>query len=73
MPRFDRTGPEGAGALTGWADGDCKPDDAEAEVQNNVADKGERPMRRRLFFYGRRWSRMGGRGRRGRGRGRRLS
>jgi hypothetical protein len=69
MPGFDRTGPAGAGPLTGWGEGDCRPQDAEVEWQEAGVRTTGRPMRRRLFLYGRRWARMGGRGRRGRGRG----
>ncbi len=32
MPRRDRTGPTGAGPMTGWGDGDCTEQDAASYV-----------------------------------------
>ena len=72
MPRFDGTGPEGAGPLTGWGDGECTDENVENEVQDVGAAVCGRPMRRRATLLRRRWSRLGRRGRgRGPGRGRR--
>ena len=68
MPRFDGTGPESAGPLTGWGDGDCTDEKLESTEQNPVTDMGRRPIRRRGFFSR---ARIGGRGRGVRGLGRR--
>ncbi len=70
MPRFDKTGPEGAGSLTGWGDGDCTDEKTENATPNvNTVMRG-RSMWRRPFFSRWRRTRLGGRGRGGRGPGR---
>ncbi|MDF1513691.1 MAG: DUF5320 domain-containing protein [Anaerolineae bacterium] len=68
MPGFDKTGPEGAGAKTGWGEGDCDDVVAETTDSENVQPTLLRPMRRRRFFSRRSWPGPFGRGRRGRGR-----
>lgn len=70
MPRNDKTGPEGAGSLTGWGDGDCTDEPTENTVQNTDTGMGWRQLWRRPFFSRRRWARLGGRGGGGRGPGR---
>ena len=71
MPRYDGTGPERAGPLTGWGDGDCIDEKVESTEQNPVTDIRRRPMRRRAFLTREYGSRIGRRGRGVRGLGRR--
>ena len=74
MPRFDKTGPGGAGPATGWGVGDCTDEQIENAVPaadpNTDTVMPWRLLRRRPSFLRRRWSRPGGRGRGGRGPGR---
>lgn len=72
MPRYDGTGPQGGGPLTGRGDGYCAVKMPEEGQPYGVAGIQQRPLG---DFFGRLtgWvPRLGGRGRRaGRGRGRR--
>lgn len=75
MPRFDGTGPQGAGPLTGWGEGYCADDQPTNMAQSGRPGIGWWPMRRRAYYP--RWRRSlpfgRGRGGRGPGRGRRGS
>ena len=68
MPRFDGTGPESAGPLTGWGDGNCPDENVDNTTQNADTATRRRPLRRRRFFMRQRRPRMVGRGRGRRGR-----
>jgi hypothetical protein len=72
MPRFDGTGPQGGGPLTGRGDGYCAVRTPQEGQPYGVAGLQQRPFG---GFFGRRFARwfprLGGRGRgAGRGRGR---
>ena len=70
MPRFDGTGPDGEGSMTGGARGNCAPGTRSAQtpmVGGNAQPQGLFARFGRRLGFGRRGMRNGG----GRGQGRR--
>jgi hypothetical protein len=72
MPRFDGTGPQGSGPLTGRGDGYCAVKTSPEGRPSGLAGIEQRPFGGFLGRFVSWVPRLGGRGRRaGRGRGRR--